>query len=298
MARIDTVYDDKLKALNTVVRKEFSDGLSLGEDSYKKIAMIVASAGDSNTYSWLSQFPKIKEWLDQRVAKGLSTSSYQIFNKLWESTLSVRRTDLEDDNIGMVPLIAKGEGEAIATHFNQEIFNLLANGDKNACYDGQNFFDLEHPVIDAAGVEKKISNLADGGDTAWYLLSLSGVFKPLILQQRLKAEIENYNKDRYFSHDEVQFGIRARHNFGYGLWQQAYKSKKPLTAENLEAGIKAIAKNQKDGGVPLGLKATHLVVPQSLEADGLKLVAAATGANGASNINYKRLELLATNYLS
>ena len=62
-------------------------------------AMVVPSTGKENDYSWLSRFPKMREWIGDKVVKALAAFNYTIRNKDWEATVEVERNDIEDDQI-------------------------------------------------------------------------------------------------------------------------------------------------------------------------------------------------------
>jgi phage major head subunit gpT-like protein len=62
--------------------------------------------------------------------------------------------------------------------------------------------------------------------TNWYLLATDRIVKPLILQNRMPATfdaLEN-GSESGFMRDAYLYGVRARYNAGYGLWQAAYCS--------------------------------------------------------------------------
>lgn len=64
--------------------------------------------------------------------------------------------------------------------------------------------------------------LTDSND--WFVLSTKGVVKPIILQSRTPIEFAALEADSEsgFMRDEYVYGVRARYNAGYGLWQMAY----------------------------------------------------------------------------
>ena len=66
--------------------------------------------------------------------------------------------------------------------------------------------------------------LTDTND--WFVLSTKGVVKPIILQSRTPIEFAALEADSEsgFMRDEYVYGVRARYNAGYGLWQMAYAS--------------------------------------------------------------------------
>jgi phage major head subunit gpT-like protein len=60
--------------------------------------------------------------------------------------------------------------------------------------------------------------------------------------------------------DEYFYGIRARVNCGFGLWQLAFGSKAELNSANLRAAYNAMAEFAGDKGHKLGIAPTHIVV--------------------------------------
>ncbi|HFH4124943.1 TPA: Mu-like prophage major head subunit gpT family protein, partial [Pseudomonas aeruginosa] len=64
------------------------------------------------------------------------------------------------------------------------VYALLSGGFTQTCYDGQYFFDTDHPVTSAAGNEVSVSNFQGGSGTPWFLLDTTRIMKPLILQKR------------------------------------------------------------------------------------------------------------------
>ncbi|HCB2353223.1 TPA: Mu-like prophage major head subunit gpT family protein [Escherichia coli] len=120
---------------------------------WKKVAMVVPSTSKENDYSWLSRFPKMREWIGDKVIKALEAFNYTIRNKDWEATIELDRNDMEDDQILGLAVQAQGAGQSAAELPADIVFALLSNGFTNLCYDGQPFFDTDHFV---AG--KSVSN--------------------------------------------------------------------------------------------------------------------------------------------
>jgi len=298
-----------LNGLRTALRDEFKRRMSeLGAKSiWKLLATIITSNTKSNSYGWLSAFPQLREWVGDRVIKDIAESAYQIVNQKYESTLGVERTDIEDDNLGQYRVLAAAMADEVEAFFNRNIALLLKEGFSNTCYDGQNFFDSEHPVYaktDGTGDVTPTSNIVgslDDNSPPWFLLSLSGSLKPLILQQRTTPEFEEITEtknDRVFMQDKYLYGIRYRGSFGYGLWQQAVGSKRALTEDNYKSAREKMQTFKRDGGDPLGIVPTHLIVGPSNEAAARKIVEAQFTASGASNIYYKTAELIVIPHLA
>jgi phage major head subunit gpT-like protein len=291
-----------------MVRGEFAARMGeLGAESvYKKLATVVTSNTTGNTYGWLGQFPKLREWAGDRVVKDISEAAYQLVNKKYEATLGVDRTHIEDDNLGQYRVLSREMADAVERFFNENLAGLLAGGFDSLCYDGQAFFDAEHPVYpneDGTGAAVSVSNILGTGeeaDAAWYLLSLRGSLKPLIVQQRTAPEMDEITdtrNDTVFMKDRYMYGIRYRGSFGYGLWQQAVASKKPLTAVNYEAARLAMRTFKRDGGTPMGIVPTHLVVDPTNEAAARAILETQFVGGGNSNPDFHTAELVVVDYL-
>ena len=292
-----------IASLRTGFSKAFQDALASTPTDWEKVATRVPSSNASNTYAWLNQFPKLREWVGDRVVKDMAASGYQVANKLFEATVGVKRTDIEDDNVGVyTPLFAE-MGRAAKSHADELVFGLLAAGESTLCYDGQNFFDTDHPVypnVGGTGTAVTVANLQAGTGPAWYLLDCSRALKPLIFQERTKPELEAMtasNDEGVFVRDEYRYGVRYRCNAGFGFWQLAYKSKATLDADNFNAAVAAMMAITADGGRPLGVKPTHLVVPPALRAAALALIEAQQ-INGSSNPNYKAVEVIVSPWVA
>ena len=226
------IKDSTLQALRTMVRSEYQQAFNaaINRDDYKELVTIITSSTRSNSYAWLGAFPKMREWIGDRVINDMKEFSYEIENKLYEATLGIKRTDIEDDSLGQYRTLAQSEGQEVADFFWREIASLMKNGFSALCYDGQNFFDTDHPVYekpDGTGSNTQTSNILGSGSGApWFLLDLSRPLKPFIMQERFKPEfdeIKDTSNQTVFMKDQYLYGIRYRGNWGYGLWQQAVK---------------------------------------------------------------------------
>jgi phage major head subunit gpT-like protein len=296
-----------LQNLRTMVRGEFAAQMaSLVADSlYTRLATVITSNTASNTYGWLGKFPHLREWIGERVVEDIKESAYAIANKLYEATLGVARVDIEDDNLGIYRPLARGMADEVVAFFNRQITALLASGFTGLCYDGQPFFDAEHPVYaksDGSGEARAVSNIVGSPNAAgapWYLVALSGVLKPFILQQRSAPEMDEINdpkNDTVFMKDQYLYGIRYRGNFGYAFWQQAVASRLPLSAENYQAARTRMQTFTRDGGDPLGIVPTHLVVSPANEA-AARVILEMQIVDGDSNPNYHTAGLIVSPWL-
>lgn len=269
-----------ITALNTGFRSDFQTAFSaaMAASQYQKIATVVPSSTASNTYGWLGQWPGFREWIGDRVLNDMAASAYQITNKQYESSVSVKQTDIEDDNVGVYRPMMAEMGRAAAVFPDQLVFELLKAGDSTACYDGQNFFDADHPVYpnaDGTGTAVSVSNIDAGSGIPWYLLDTSRSMKPMIFQNRKPPNFVPMIKpddESVFMKGVYRYGVDTRCNVGFGFWQMAYLSQNTLDAEHYAAARAAMMSQKADGGRPLGIVPNLLLVPAPLEAAARTLI--------------------------
>lgn len=295
-----------LTALNTGVRKNFQDGYAAMRANafWDQVATLVPSTTASNTYGWLADFPALREWVGDRVIKDMKAHGYSITNKLFEATVGVQRVQIEDDQYGHYAPIAKSMGQEAAQHPDRLVQAIINSGHAALCYDGQNFFDTDHPVYanqDGTGAVTTVSNMTAGAGEAWYLLDCTKVLKPFIFQERTKPELEmKFDpsvSDSVFKSDRYEWGIRYRCNAGYGFWQMARKSQAVLDATAFEAERTAMRQLKGDGGRPLGIVPNLLLVPPSLEAAADRVVNVKTLPNGGDNPNYGKAKVVVMDWV-
>ncbi|WP_347253460.1 Mu-like prophage major head subunit gpT family protein [Leminorella grimontii] len=294
------ITPDTLKALSVTFNKSFQDGIKLADSTYKDVAMVVPSSAASNVYGWLGQFPQMKAWNGgSRTLRDMASHGYTIDNLKYESTVSVDRVAIEDDNIGLYGPIFQMQGKESEVYPNRHVFGLLKVGESQLCYDGQNFFDTDHPVypnVDGTGTPTAVSNYFAGTSTAWYLMDTTQPLKPFIFQERTKPQITNklsdQTSDKVFMDDVFLYGIRARSAVGFGLWQMCVKSTKPLTPENYQEAYQALRAMKADGGDPLNINPALLVVPSTLVPAAKTIVEKQFLAGGEDNPNYGLSKIL------
>lgn len=102
---------------------------------------------ETETYKWLGNSPKYREWIGGRAAGKPKTESYSIRNKLWEQTLEFSIDDLRRDKTGQIQ-VRIGELAQAGAAFWEDMVTALITAD-GICYDGQNFFDTDHPVAES-----------------------------------------------------------------------------------------------------------------------------------------------------
>lgn len=294
------VNSTNLDDLRVGFKTSFQGGLGLAPSQYIRVATVVGSTQKEQKYGWLGKIPRAREWIGPRVIQNLSQHDYAIKEKALELTLSVDKDDIETDNLKIYGPLFQMMGQSTGSEWESMVWALLALGFSTPCYDGQNFFDTDHPVLDAAGVEQSVANTDGGAAAPWFLLCTKQPLKPIILQKRKDFEFvakDDPKDDRVFMNKEFVYGADARGNVGFGFWQMAWGSKQTLDPAHYEAGRAAITGMKGDHGLPLGLLPDLLVVGASNEGAGRGLLQSQLVNGGESNKWAGTAELLVVPWL-
>lgn len=289
-----------LATLYSAFNASFQSGLGMAETSYGAIATVINSTTKENEYGWLGKIPKVREWLGDRVVHGVQAHSYSIKNRDFELTIGVDRNDIEDDNLGIYAPLFQEMGMSTAAHPDEMCWELWQAAFDTPCYDGQNFFDTDHPVLDEDGAATSVSNMQAGAGPAWYLIDDTRALKPVIFQSRKSFEFVAKDKptdDNVFDRKEYVYGVDGRDNVGFGFWQFAYGSKAALDGDNYGAARAAMRGMRGDHGRKLGIRPRTLIVPPSLEKAGLEILNAERDANGATNVWRNTSKLIVAEWL-
>jgi phage major head subunit gpT-like protein len=141
------------------LKTTFNNAFGTAAGDWQQIAMKVPSTTGQNDYAWLSKFPRMRKWIGEKTIKLLAAFKYTIVNEDFEATVEVDRNDIEDDNLGIYQPQAQAAGDSAAT-LPDEIIADVVNGAFTAkCYDGQYFFDTDHPAKDDTGQDISVSNM-------------------------------------------------------------------------------------------------------------------------------------------
>jgi phage major head subunit gpT-like protein len=122
----------------------------------------------------LGAVPGVREFLGERQARDLSAFNYNIKNKEWENTLGIKRTDIEDQKLGMVATRVRDLAVQAARYPEQLLMEFLAaaalsDAAPYLCYDAGGLFDNTHPAPDMVGgaVQDNLDGSALAIATLW-----------------------------------------------------------------------------------------------------------------------------------
>ncbi|MGC4114490.1 MAG: Mu-like prophage major head subunit gpT family protein [Myxococcales bacterium] len=112
---------------------------------YEKIATEIPSTTREMRHAWLDRIPAMREWLGERVVNNLAVRLQSIENRLFEDTIAVKRVDIEDDLIGVYRPVIEELAQQAKVWPDKLVTDTLQAAKDLICYDGQPFFDTNHP---------------------------------------------------------------------------------------------------------------------------------------------------------
>lgn len=114
----------------------------------RDLATVIPSTNAIENYGWMGQLPAVQEFLTERKIQGLTETRYDVPNRDWEATIGVKRPDIEDDNLGALPMRIMMMAQQAEDHKNTILADNLINGHVagRVGYDGVTFFNATHPI--------------------------------------------------------------------------------------------------------------------------------------------------------
>jgi phage major head subunit gpT-like protein len=129
---------------------------------FEDFAMSIPSTGAATLHTWLNQLPGMKEWVGERVKNNVGAGKLTVTNRPFESTVTVKRDDIEDDQYGMfTPMIGAMGAAAEKLWLELTMSALVTNGD---WADANPFFCAKRVLSDQSGLITNAVTTALGKD--------------------------------------------------------------------------------------------------------------------------------------
>jgi phage major head subunit gpT-like protein len=133
-----------LASMFTAFSLMYQQGYRESEIFWRMLATLVPSSTETMTYAWMDKIPKLREWLGPRVVQNVASRDRLVRNKDFELTIAVPKNKILDDSYGIYAPLAQQMGESAAKWPDDLVGAKLI--ENPICFDGQNFFDTDHPV--------------------------------------------------------------------------------------------------------------------------------------------------------
>jgi phage major head subunit gpT-like protein len=290
-----------LIAANTGFNTAFQAGLAQAPSQWQRVASRFTSSGFKEVYPWLGDLPGMKEWVGPRQINALKTYSYELLNKDWEDTIAVSRNAIEDDQLGVYGTRFTALGKAVGASKDMLVFANMKAGFTSDCYDGQTFFDTDHPVLDKNGNVTQVANTDGGSGEPWFLIDSKQPIAPFILQIRREAQFVSMTdptNPHVFMNKEFLYGADGRWAAGFGFWQWCWGSKQTLDSTHYATARAALTGMKGDYARPIGVVPDLLVVGPANEQKGRQLLNSEYGTGGVTNEWKGTAELLVVPWLA
>lgn len=159
MAQNTAKYEAVLRDLT----HKFDIGFKQSSPFYPTVCTEVQSTGADEKYAWLGQVPSVREWLGDRVFNEMRASDFVLTNKLWEDSILVPKTNIDDDRMGLYAPMFENLGQRAALHPDKLLIEAIVAGESTACHDGQYFFDTDHAWGDSGTQDNDLTGAAATG---------------------------------------------------------------------------------------------------------------------------------------
>ena len=152
--------------------------------AHEAFTMMVGVRGKKVRFPIAGLLPGLRKWVGERIAHKLNRYAMEAEVETFEDTVEVDVDELDDDQIGgYTPYFAELGRQSRLWPRDLVTAKLLA-GTSSLCFDGQYFFDVDHPVDPANSAAGVYSNLLSGGGSA---LSETGLDAARTAMSRLKG---------------------------------------------------------------------------------------------------------------
>lgn len=135
-----TLLDAAFKGYRTVYDEAFDKQMTWSEPLFETIT----SEAAEEIYGFLDRVPKLRKWLGARHVENLIAQAYRLPNDTFELTVGVKRTDIEDDRIGLYNGRVRRMGQQSKKWPDHLAKATLQGGKVGACFDGKPFFAANH----------------------------------------------------------------------------------------------------------------------------------------------------------
>ena len=133
-----------LRTLNRGFRTLFLDAYQGGAPMVGKLAMRTTSSSKEEFYGWLGAVPGMRELIGEVHIRNIVDHNFSIANKEFESTIGVKRAEIERDRFGIYNPLFQAMGIAARQHPDELLADKMIAGFTELSYTGTAFFGANH----------------------------------------------------------------------------------------------------------------------------------------------------------
>lgn len=146
-----------LDALRVDFSAIFAKAYSEAPVFYDKMSSDIESDAADNVYGWIAQQLAMRKWVGPRVAQNLKEHDYRLHNDLYEATIELLRTKIEDDTLGIFRGQTMPQLAVAAKKHPDKLLAALITANPNG-FDGVPLFSGSHPTFAPSDAAQTYSN--------------------------------------------------------------------------------------------------------------------------------------------
>jgi phage major head subunit gpT-like protein len=219
-------------AFTAMARAEFMQG-KLAADTrpmpaaFESFVTTLPSTVRVETHTYMSNLPRLREFKGYSPGHRITSTPYTVENKEYRiGPVTVRKTDLDDEQTGGYLLTVKGLPDQGKKDIGFRILDKIAAGATDLCFDGSAMFASSHTV--GSGNNLMTANNAGNDGVTHYIIALNltnPTIKPLIFQDResLSNLMTDADTPQAMKQKEFEYWCDCRFGLAYGFWWDAIK---------------------------------------------------------------------------
>lgn len=177
------------------------------------------------THTYMSNLPRLREFKGFNPETRLVSTPYTVENKEYRiGPVIVRKTDLDDDQVGGYMLTINGLPKQGEKDTGFKILDKLVAGTTDTCFDGTAFFANSHTI--GSGDNLITADNAGNDAVTHYMIGLvltNPAIKPMVFQDResLSSLMTDADTPQAQFTKEYRYWADARFGLAYGFWWDA-----------------------------------------------------------------------------
>jgi phage major head subunit gpT-like protein len=134
-----------LESLRVGFQSTFQNAFDQVLPEWERFTQRMTTTNDSESFNWLEGMPSVKQWVDDAQFESFAAKAWEVTHRKWQAGIVVKREDIVDDKLGNVRPRIADLGNVVRRHPGVLLFQRLKAGDASVCFDGEYFFDTDHP---------------------------------------------------------------------------------------------------------------------------------------------------------
>ncbi|MBK1710581.1 Mu-like prophage major head subunit gpT family protein [Marichromatium gracile] len=141
------------------VRATFNRALAAAETRHQHFATVLDTDQIVEKMDWVGSLPNWRKWVGDKVLNAMAAHTYSLTCEEYESSIAVKRRDLEADRLGIYRIQATSQGELAAYFPDERVADAINDAFTATCWDGKPFFATDHPTEHKDGTPATYSNM-------------------------------------------------------------------------------------------------------------------------------------------